>query len=303
MRSTDKPMTPYNDPAEERKQADLQREKDFKDLEQMEQTIRSGIEAFVTVGRCLAEIHERKLYKLRGFSNFSEYCEIQFKISRAHGYRQITHVAMCQTIGEDPSEVSERATRPLVKLQDTATIKKIWQEAKSANGGKMPSSGVVNQHVKNYHHNLKLKKEMLTLSDQETVVSSNSAQSGSSTIFQEMYGGSSPSAAAPPATIYCNTLKCELPVNDIAKALIAEAAKLAQADEATTADQRLLNQSDKLSSAAYELRSQLLPSQRNDIKAEYQRLAGELFDAWLAAPAETDNVTSDPGTGSAPERS
>lgn len=24
MRSTDKPMTPYNDPAEERKQADLQ---------------------------------------------------------------------------------------------------------------------------------------------------------------------------------------------------------------------------------------------------------------------------------------
>ena len=303
MRSTDKPMTPYNDPAEERKQADLQREKDFKDLEQMEQTIRSGIEAFVTVGRCLAEIHERKLYKLRGFSNFSEYCEIQFKISRAHGYRQITHVAMCQTIGEDPSKVSERATRPLVKLQDTATIKKIWQEAKSANGGKMPSSGVVNQHVNNYHHNLKLKKEMLTLSDQETVVSSNSAQSGSSTIFQEMYGGSSPSAAAPPATIYCNTLKCELPVNDIAKALIAEAAKLAQADEATTADQRLLNQSDKLSSAAYELRSQLLPSQRNDIKAEYQRLVGELFDAWLAAPAETDSVTSDHGTGSAPERS
>ena len=213
MRSTDKPMTPYNDPAEERKQADLQREKDFKDLEQMEQTIRSGIEAFVTVGRCLAEIHERKLYKLRGFSNFSEYCEIQFKISRAHGYRQITHVAMCQTIGEDPSEVSERATRPLVKLQDTATIKKIWQEAKSANGGKMPSSGVVNQHVNNYHHNLKLKKEMLTLSDQETVISSNSAQSGSSTIFQEMYGGSYPSVAAPPATIYCNTLKCELPVN------------------------------------------------------------------------------------------
>ena len=82
--------------------------------------------------------------------------------------------------------------------------------------------------------------------------------------------------------------------------MIAEAAKQAQADEATAADQRLLNQSDKLSSAAYELRSQLLPSQRNDIKAEYQRLAGELFDAWLAAPAETDNVTSDPGTESAP---
>ncbi len=295
-------MTPYNDPAEERKQADLQREKDFKDLEQMEQTIRSGIEAFVTVGRCLAEIHERKLYKLRGFSNFSEYCEIQFKISRAHGYRQITHVAMCQTIGEDPSEVSERATRPLVKLQDTATIKKIWQEAKSANGGKMPSSGVVNQHVKNYHHNLKLKKEMLTLSDQEAVVSSNSAQSGSSTIFQEMYGGSYPSVAAPPATIYCNTLKCELPVNDIAKALIAEAAKLAQTDENATPEAKLLNQSDKLSSAAYELRSQLLPTQRDAIKAEYLRLVGELFDAWMDLPADADNITSDPDIGSEPER-
>ena len=302
MRSTDKPMIPYNDPAEERKQADLQREKDFKDLEQMEQTIRSGIEAFVTVGRCLAEIHERKLYKLRGFSNFSEYCEIQFKISRAHGYRQITHVAVCQTIGEDPSDVSERATRPLAKLQDTETIKKIWQEAKSANGGKMPSSGVVNQHIKNYHHNLKLKKEMLTLSDQEAVVSSNSAQSGSSTIFQEMYGGSYPSVAAPPATIYCNTFERDLPVDDIVGELIAETAKLAQTDENATPEAKLLNQSDKLSSAAYELRSQLLPTQRDAIKAEYLRLVGELFDAWMDLPADADNITSDPDTGSEPER-
>ena len=303
MRSTCMKYHADDTAAEERQKTELQKKADMAELEQMEKTIITGIETFVTVGRCLAEIHERKLYKLRGFSNFSEYCEIQFKISRAHGYRQITHVAMCQTIGEDPSDVSERATRPLAKLQDTETIKKIWQEAKSANGGKMPSSGVVNQHVKNYHHNLKLKKEMLTLSDQEAVVSSNSAQSGSSTIFQEMYGGSYPSVAAPPATIYCKTFERDLPVDNIAGELIAETAKLAQTDENATPEAKLLNQADKLSSAAYELRLHLLSPQRDAIRAEYQRLTGELIDAWMAVPADADNITSDPGTGSAPERS
>ena len=303
MRCTGKNITPCNDQSEERQKAELQKKADMAELEQMEKTIKTGLDAFVTVGQCLAEINKRKLYKLRGFSSFGEYCEVQFRMSRVHGHRQIAHITMCQTIGEDPSLVPERATRPLAKLQNAETIQQIWQEAKSANGDKMPTSGDITRHIERYQHDIKLKKKMLSLSSEETSAPLDDAQPDQSGIFQEMYGSTSQLEPSTPATVYCKTFERDLPVDNIAGELIAETAKLAQTDEYATPEAKLLNQSDKLSSAAYELRSQLLPSQRNDIKAEYQRLAGELFDAWLAAPAETDNVTSDPDTGSEPEHS
>jgi hypothetical protein len=224
-------------------------------------------------------------------------------MSRVHGHRQIAHITMCQTIGEDPSLVPERATRPLAKLQNAETIQQIWQEAKSANGDKMPTGGDITRHIERYQHDIKLKKKMLPLSSDKTSAPLDAAQPDQSGIFQEMYGGTSQTEPSTPATIYCKTFERDLPVDNIAGELIAETAKLAQTDEYATPEAKLLNQSDKLSSAAYELRSQLLPTQRDAIKAEYLRLVGELFDAWLAAPAETDNVISDPGTGSAPERS
>ncbi len=303
MRCTGKNITPCNDQSEERQKAELQKKADMAELEQMEKTIKTGLDAFVTVGQCLAEINKRKLYKLRGFSSFGEYCEVQFRMSRIHGHRQIAHITMCQTIGEDPSLVPERATRPLAKLQDTETIQQIWQEAKSANGDKIPTGGDITRHVERYQDEIKRKKKMLSLSSEETSAPLDAAQPGQSTIFHEMYGGSSHSEDALSATIYCKTFERDLSVDDIVGALIAETAKLAQADGNTPADQRLSNQTDKLSSAAYELRSQLLPTQRDAIKAEYLRLVGELFDAWMAFPADADNVTSDPDTGSEPERS
>ena len=144
---------------------------------------------------------------------------------------------------------------------------------------------------------------MLSLSSEETSALLDDAQPDQSGIFQEMYGSTSQPEPSTPATVYCKTFERDLPVDNIAGELIAETAKLAQTDEYATPEAKLLNQSDKLSSAAYELRSQLLPTQRDAIKAEYLRLVGELFDAWMALPADADNITSDPGTESAPERS
>ena len=303
MRCTGKNIPTHNDQSEERKKAELQKKADMAELEQMEKTIKTGLDAFVTVGHCLAEINKRKLYRLRGFHSFTEYCEVQFNMSRVHGHRQIAHITMCQTIGEDPSCVPERATRPLAKLQDTETIQQIWQEAKRENGDKMPTGGDITRHIERYQHDIKLKKKMLPLSSDKTSAPLDAAQPDQSGIFQKMYGSTSQTEPSTPATIYCKTFERDLPVDNIAGELIAETAKLAQTDENATPEAKLLNQADKLSSAAYELRLHLLSPQRNAIRAEYQRLTGELIDAWMAVPADADNITSDPGTGSAPERS
>ena len=303
MRSTCMKYHADDTAAEERQKTELQKKADMAELEQMEKTIITGIETFVSVGICLAEISKRKLYKLRGFSSFGEYCEAQFNISRSHGYRQIAHAVTCQNIGENPACIPEKVIRPLTKIDDPETAQKIWQEAKKENGDKMPTGGDITRHIERYQHDIKLKKKMLPLSSDKTSAPLDAAQPDQSGIFQEMYGGTSQTEPSTPATIYCKTFERDLPVDNIAGELIAETAKLAQTDENATPEAKLLNQSDKLSSAAYELRSQLLPTQRDAIKAEYLRLVGELFDAWMALPADADNITSDPGTGSAPERS
>ena len=303
MRSTCMKYHADDTAAEERQKTELQKKADMAELEQMEKTIITGIETFVSVGICLAEISKRKLYKLRGFSSFGEYCEAQFNISRSHGYRQIAHAVTCQNIGENPACIPEKVIRPLTKIDDPETAQKIWQEAKKENGDKMPTGGDITRHIERYQHDIKLKKKMLSLSSEETSAPLDDAQPDQSGIFQEMYGSTSQPEPSTPTTVYCKTFERDLPVDNIAGELIAETAKLAQTDENATPEAKLLNQSDKLSSAAYELRSQLLPTQRDAIKAEYLRLVGELFDAWMALPADADNITSDPGTESAPEHS
>ena len=167
----------------------------------------------------------------------------------------------------------------------------------------MPTGGDITRHIERYQHDIKLKKKMLPLSSDKTSAPLDAAQPGQSGIFQEMYGGTSQTETSTPATIYCKTFERDLPVDNIAGELIAETAKLAQTDENATPEAKLLNQADKLSSAAYELRLHLLSPQRDAIRAEYQRLTGELIDAWMAVPADADNITSDPGTESAPEHS
>ena len=107
----------------------------------------------------------------------------------------------------------------------------------------------------------------------------------------------------PSAEVYCQELKRNFSLQHLAEELIAEIDKLIPSDENATATETLLNQADKLSSAAYELRLHLLSQQRDAIRAEYQSLAGELIDAWMAVPTNADNITSDPGTGSVPEHS
>ena len=43
-------------------------------LQELEQIVERGLANFVEVGRALAEISERKLYRAEGFDTFEKYC-------------------------------------------------------------------------------------------------------------------------------------------------------------------------------------------------------------------------------------
>lgn len=60
-----------------------------KELQRLEIEIRQGLRSFVTVGKNLATIQEKGLYKLRGFDSFEKYCKDTLDISRQQGYRLI----------------------------------------------------------------------------------------------------------------------------------------------------------------------------------------------------------------------
>lgn len=58
-------------------------------LADLEQIVERGLTTFVDVGRALAEISERKLYREQGFSTFEEYCAKRWGWSRETAYKYI----------------------------------------------------------------------------------------------------------------------------------------------------------------------------------------------------------------------
>jgi len=124
-------------------------------LEKMENTIRQGLTIFRTVGELLWEINEKKLYKLRNYESFMDYCREQLGLSKSHSYHLIAHASICHELGVAPSEVKEKVVRPLSRIKDVAERKVVWLEAVARSGKEGPSSKVVSELV---HNRLEAKK-------------------------------------------------------------------------------------------------------------------------------------------------
>ena len=272
MRSTSMKYLADNTAAEERQNAELQKKADMAELEQLEKTIFTGIETFLSVGVCLAEISKRKLYKLRGFSSFGEYCESQFNISRSHGYRQIAHAVTCQNIGENPAYIPEKVVRPLTKIDDPETAQRLWQEVKAESPHEIPTSKEVEHKIFCYENNIPSPQqdessEPLPLSPEQQ------------TLFTKLYANTSvPQEAEPSPEVYCKELDKTFCLQNIAKELIAEIAMLQPEDDTATPSDNVLNQLNKLLLASYELKDQLNAEQRKLLRSEYTRIAGEFFE-------------------------
>ncbi|NCJ06653.1 DUF1018 domain-containing protein [Synechococcales cyanobacterium C] len=74
-------------------------------------------QAFQEIGSALRRIRDLKLYKLKPYSNFEDYCEAEFKMSRSRAYQLIDSAKVIQNVYSCRQiPANEAQTRPLAQL-------------------------------------------------------------------------------------------------------------------------------------------------------------------------------------------
>jgi hypothetical protein len=87
-------------------------------LLELEATIEKHIRSFLTAGAALAEIRDKRLYRVE-HATFAEYCDAKWGISDRRARQLIDSVAIVESIGKSGTHVpvSEAQVRPLAKLE------------------------------------------------------------------------------------------------------------------------------------------------------------------------------------------
>lgn len=125
-------------------------------LEQLEKVVVENFQTFVQVGQALAEIRERKLYRMKAMT-FERYCKELFDIakSRAHQLMDAAGVVEnfhnCGSFSDDNQllPLNEAQVRPLAKLNPDQQVA-VWKAAlESAPKGKVTANHV-NKVVKDF---------------------------------------------------------------------------------------------------------------------------------------------------------
>lgn len=118
-------------------------------LEQNEKIIESGRQVFLKVGVALGEIHDYKggILYLENHCTFKDYCKNRWGFSAQHVYRNIAAAKVVNLLsprGDIPqellSQLTERHTRELNRIQDENGRAKLLKEVSAKTGGKMPSA-------------------------------------------------------------------------------------------------------------------------------------------------------------------
>lgn len=118
------------------------------ELEKQEKVIREGMQTFVEVGKALATIRDKKLYR-EEYKTFEKYCEQKWGFKRARAYQLIESAgiaAKVSTSGRQKQPTSERQTRPLKELPENERSE-AWEEAQQEAGGKEPTGKQVEEVV------------------------------------------------------------------------------------------------------------------------------------------------------------
>jgi hypothetical protein len=130
-----------------------------KRLEQLENVVVENFKTFVQVGQALAEIRDRKLYRVKAMT-FEKYCKSLFDIAKSRARELINATDVVENLrhgggfgDEDmpptPLPLNERQVRPLTKLRPEQQVA-VWKAAvESAPKGKVTSSHI-NKVVKSY---------------------------------------------------------------------------------------------------------------------------------------------------------
>ena len=115
--------------------------KESGDLVRLEKTIAKGLEAFVEVGEALAEIRDRKLYRIE-HGSFDAYLETKWKISRSRASRLIQAAEVVKLLPTGNKPTTERQARPLTKLPPEKRGE-AWQEAVKTSSTGAPTAKAV----------------------------------------------------------------------------------------------------------------------------------------------------------------
>lgn len=119
--------------------------KNTADMGLLEGIIEKNLQSFYEVGKALAEIRDRELYRdVLGYDTFEAYCKDRWDFSRSYAYRLIGSANVVDVVSPigDIHPTTESQTRPIAKL--SAPQQRIaWQKAvETAPEGKVTASHV-----------------------------------------------------------------------------------------------------------------------------------------------------------------
>jgi len=109
-------------------------------LEHCETTIKHGIKQFLAVGEALATIRGKRLYKIKGYTTFADYCDKEWNITKAHASNLILAYEVekeLSTVVDKPVLANEHQARQYRKLD--ASAKEGVKQA-LAKGAEMPEA-------------------------------------------------------------------------------------------------------------------------------------------------------------------
>lgn len=104
--------------------------KEASDFGRLEETIAVGLDTFISVGKALAEIRDRRLYR-DGHDTFEGYCRERWNFSKTHANRLIASASAVENLGNvEVVPINEAQARPLALLPPDKQAA-AWQKAVS----------------------------------------------------------------------------------------------------------------------------------------------------------------------------
>ncbi len=103
---------------------------DQEELQKLEHIIDENLAAFYEVGKALKTIHDKKLYKLLGYSRFEDYCVERWDLHQGHARRLEAASSVVDNLKSDPNGINflpthERQIRPMTILTPEQQVK-VW---------------------------------------------------------------------------------------------------------------------------------------------------------------------------------
>ena len=109
-----------------------------RDFIRLESVIKRGLDTFIEVGHALAEIRDRRLYRIE-HGTFDDYLAQKWNMSRSKASRLIGAAEMARLLPSGNTPKTEAVIRPLAKLPPTERAG-AWQEAVAASPTGKPTA-------------------------------------------------------------------------------------------------------------------------------------------------------------------